>query len=569
MKHSKKTVIPIYTVLILSMTNSNLQMKKSFLIICLTIISITISAQTRQDTIGRIEQIFSRCKAENPGCQLSISQNGQLFFSKAWGLADLERNVALTTNSIIEAGSVSKQFTAAAILLLAQQQKLSLNDDVRKYIPELPDYGKTIRIKHLIHHTSGLKDWGEIAKIAGCPRTTKTYNNADALNIVCQQNNLNNNPGDEMLYSNSNYNLLAIIVERVSGLSLSDFTSKYIFVPANMKNTSWRDNYKRIVPNRALAYKIRDNNYETSMPNENVYGNGGLLTTSEDLIKWNEFYLKGKLGGLSLLDEQITPDTLNNGEINYYAAGLFVQDCNGLHCIRHDGATAGYRCCLVQYPQINLSISFLSNTAEFGPRAVVKEIEDIFITNSKKQNNNSERKQILADNYDCFTGWYKNEKSGDGMFFQGTKNELNVFGDTPLKQTNKNEFIAGDIIYSFQDTNYLKVITPNNFNAGTTDTFNYFKVPTKSIDSNIHQYIGDYYSKNAQASYSILLNDSNKLMLIQKPNQFLKLIPTYTDGYYIDGIDDILYFTRNKNNEIEKMFISAQRARNIEFIKIK
>ena len=140
-------------------------MKKYFLIIYLTTFSIALYAQTWQDTIIKIEKIFSRYKTENPGCQLSISRNGKIIFSQAWGMADLERNAPLTTNSIIEAASVSKQFTAAAILLLEQQRKLSLNDDVRKYIPELPDYGTIIRIKNLIHHTSGLRDWGDIAEM--------------------------------------------------------------------------------------------------------------------------------------------------------------------------------------------------------------------------------------------------------------------------------------------------------------------------------------------------------------------------------------------------------------------
>lgn len=165
----------------------------------------------------------------------------------------MEHNVPLTKQSKIEAGSVSKQFTAAATLLFEQQGKLSLNDDIRKYLPEVPDYGNTITIRHLLNHTSGLKDWGSIAELAGWPRGTKAYINDDALQIISQQKKLNNKPGDEFIYSNSNYNLQAIIVQRVSGMSLADFTKKYIFEPAGMKNTEWRDNYSKVVPNRAIA----------------------------------------------------------------------------------------------------------------------------------------------------------------------------------------------------------------------------------------------------------------------------------------------------------------------------
>src|SRR5262249_49381138 len=154
-----------------------------------------------QDTAAMIEKIFERYKPANPGCQLAISRNGQVIFSKAWGMADMEHSVPLTTESILEAGSVSKQFTAAAILLLEQRAKLSLNDDVRKYIPELPDYGTPITLRHMMQHTSGLKDWGSVMSIAGWPRSTKTYNNDDALYVASKQHTLNNKPGDEYIYS--------------------------------------------------------------------------------------------------------------------------------------------------------------------------------------------------------------------------------------------------------------------------------------------------------------------------------------------------------------------------------
>lgn len=544
-------------------------MKKYFLIIYLSTLSIALCAQTWQDTIVKIEKIFSRYKTENPGCQLSISRNGKIIFSQAWGMADLERNVPLTTNSIIEAASVSKQFTAAAILLLEQQRKLSLNDDVRKYIPEIPDYGTIIRIKNLIHHTSGLRDWGDIAEMTGWPRTTKSYSNADALYIICQQNKLNNLPGDEVIYSNSNYNLLAIIIERASGMSLADYTAKYIFEPAEMKNSQWRDNYKRIVANRALAYIKTEKGYETEMPNENIYGNTGLLTTSEDLIKWNEFYLNGRFGTSSLLANQLAPDSLNNGEINHYAAGLYVQEKNGLQCIYHNGSTAGYRCYLANYPQLKLSIAFLSNTSQFGSSAAVKELENYLINYKQYPILKNESKQLTTGEYNNFTGWYKNEKTGHGICILIKNEELILFDNTSLTQTKENEFISGNIIFSFKDYYLLKVIMPNSFGAGTIDTFKYDKIIAKQIIRNIGEYVGEYFSKEAQASCSIILNDNNKLILVQRPGQLIELTPTYTDGYYSDSLEDNLYFIRDLNNKIIKMYISGDGARNVEFIRIK
>ena len=379
-------------------------------------------AQTWQDTVKTIDALFSRCHAENPGCELAISRNGQVIYSKAWGMADLEHHVPLTTASITEAGSVSKQFTAAAVLLLEQQGKLSLDDDVHKYIPELPDYGSPILLRYMMHHSSGLRDWGALAAIAGWPRSTKTYNNYDALDIIVHQHHLNNTPNDAFGYSNSNYNLFAIIVERVSGMSLAAFTRQYIFIPAGMTHTSWRDDHKRIVPDRAIAYAQKNKVYETDMPNEDVYGNGGLLTTAEDLLKWNAWYLGGHLGTPSLLTKQLTTEKLNNGKPNSYAAGLFIDKRHGQLCINHSGATASYRAFLVHFPAIQLSIAWLSNTSEFDAADnPVRQVEDIFLNDPPPGSSGNAKEQqipvtppvfqVSEDELKAYTGTYSSDEA--------------------------------------------------------------------------------------------------------------------------------------------------------------
>jgi CubicO group peptidase (beta-lactamase class C family) len=341
-------------------------------------------AQSWQDTVKAIEALLVRYTPENPGCELAISRNGRVIYSKAWGLADLEHHTTMTTTTITEAGSVSKQITAAAILLLEQQGKLSLDDDVRKYIPELPDYGQPILLKYMMRHTSGLRDWGAIAALSGWPRTTKTYNNNDALDIIVHQHRLNNPPNDVFIYSNSNYNLLTIIVERVSGMSLADFTHEYIFKPAGMTHTSWRDNHKRVVQDRAIAYAQNQGVYETNMPNEDTYGHGAMLTTAEDLLKWNAYYLSGRFGNPSLLRKQLTTEALNNGKDNVYAAGLFISHKHNQTSVWHDGATAGYRAFLSAYPDQGLSFAWVSNTSAFdGTPSIMLKVEDVFLGETK------------------------------------------------------------------------------------------------------------------------------------------------------------------------------------------
>jgi CubicO group peptidase (beta-lactamase class C family) len=355
-------------------------MRKSLFIVLFFSLSIPADTQTWADTSAAIDRVMSMYAADKPGVQLSIARDGRILYSKAFGMADMEHGVAMTLDAPTEAGSVSKQFTAAAILLLAQEGKLSVNDDVRKYFPELPDYGKTIRIANLLHHTSGLRDWGAVSTITGWPRTSKNYTNDDVLSIVAAQRALNFDPGAEYGYSNSNFNLLAILVQRLSGRSLAAFTRERIFIPAGMTHTQWRDDHKRIVPGRAIAYDQKNGEFVTDMPEEDAYGNGGLLTTTEDLLKWQEFYLSGKLGGDALLKEQLRVEPLNDGKPNGYAAGLMLTFEGGkLVNINHSGSTAGYRANLEYLINLHVTIAWLANsslldTLKMKPAGLVRNI---------------------------------------------------------------------------------------------------------------------------------------------------------------------------------------------------
>lgn len=426
---------------------------KKFLFVLLLPLTLTTYAQHWQDTVKNIEAIFTRYKTTNPGCELAISRNGHLLFSKAWGMADLEHHTHITTTTIIEAGSVSKQFTAAAILLLEQQGKLSLDDDVAKYIPELPEYGQAIPLRYLMHHSSGIRDWGAIAAIAGQPRTTRTYTNADALDIIAHQQALNFPPNDQFSYSNSGFNLLAIIVQRVSGMSLADFTRKYIFIPAGMTHTSWRDDHKRVVPDRAMAYALTNNVYETNMPNEDVYGHGGLLTTAEDLLKWNAWYQNGHFGTPSLLPKMLQIDTLNNGEPNNYGAGLFLSKKHNLDYVAHDGATASYRARLSSYPALHLSIAWLSNTSAFDTAAnAAVQTENLFFppqpaaTAAKTQFHPDSLWYPTMNELRSYVGKYYSEEAQAGFTVQLKAAQLYLYRSPetliPLIPAKKDQFIT-------------------------------------------------------------------------------------------------------------------------------
>jgi CubicO group peptidase (beta-lactamase class C family) len=537
-------------------------MKKLPLLLLMAVNCLIASAQSWPDTVAAIEKLFSRYTNTTPGAELAISRNGQVIFSKAWGLADLEHNVPLTTTSPTEAGSVSKQFTAAAILLLEQQGKLSLDDDVRKYVPELPDYGKVITLRHAMQHTSGLKDWGSVMDIAGWPRGTRNYTNEYALYIMTLQPTLNNAPGDEYIYSNSNYNLQAIIVQRVSGLSLAAFTQRYIFEPAGMKHTEWRSNYRKVLPNRAIAYSKNGQQYITNMPNESAYGNGGLLTTAEDLLAWNHFYLGGKFGNPSLLSAQIAIRPLNNGQPNRYAAGLVTDSINRWQAISHTGATAGYRAYLEYFPEAGLSIAWLSNTSAFDNDSLnlSNAVRKLFLRDRSTVVRRNLAVPVAPEKLVAYAGWYRNPRTGAGMKLYVKEGKLSsLYPMANLTAISDNVFMLGNNRLELNNTKKLLYITTG------LDSLYYDRVDSAVInDESLKSYVGEYYSSEADATYHIELN-AGKLLLKQKPTSVFILNPTYKDGF--DSPLGSIYFTRDQKGSVMEFRISIPRARNVSFKK--
>ncbi|AOW10730.1 serine hydrolase domain-containing protein [Flavobacterium gilvum] len=539
-------------------------MKNSTFLCLFLLISTTCISQTLQDTIALIDKAMINYLPENPGAQLSIKRNGKIIFSKAYGKADLEHNTPLTLTSKIEAGSVSKQFTAAAILLLEQQGKLSLNDDVRKYIPELPNYGKVITLEQMMHHTSGLKDWGTIAGLTGWERTTKAYTNDDVLEIIAAQKTLNNISGAEFLYSNSNYNLFAIIVKRVSGLSLAEFTKQNIFIPIGMTNTEWRDNHNRIVKDRAIAYSLTKDGYQTNMPNEDAYGNGGLLTTTEDLLKWNDYYQSGKFGTPSLLPKQIKTETFNNGKMNNYAAGLFIMEFKGHKDIAHDGATASYRAYLETFPDLNLTIAFLSNTSQFdGSKTPLHiAIKNILIAEKVKTETatNETTVDVSEAILNSYIGWYKNDRNGDGLKME-VKDKKLFFNNNPIVPQSETTFKNRQLLVEIN--NQKKELN----SISKTDTIHYTKVEAPVVnDKYLNQYTGKYFSSETNSYINVSLKDG-KLMMYIKPNNEFQLNPTYKGAFNIADFGGNLFFIEKKN-KTTGMKVSLSRVRNIEFIKL-
>jgi len=359
-------------------------MKKTLLIAAIVVLIQSVMPAQQGAAVApapatAVDEIFSKWTSSTPGCAVGVAIGGKPVLAKAYGMSDLERDVRNTPDTIFEAGSVSKQFTAMAVQLLANEGKLSIDDPVRKYIPELPDYGKPLTIRHMLSHTSGLRDWGSVESIAGWPRTTREYTHAHVLEIVSRQKSLNFDPGTKWSYSNTGFNLAAIIVSRVSGMPFAEFSKQRIFIPLGMAHTSWRDDHTRVVKGRAIAYSLDNGEYHIEMPFENVYGNGGLLTTVGDLLIWNENFVNPKVGNPKLIAEMTTVGKFNDGKPLEYGLGLFVEEHRGVRNVYHSGSTAGYRAHLNRFPDSRTSVAVLCNGSNGDASRSANRVSDAFL----------------------------------------------------------------------------------------------------------------------------------------------------------------------------------------------
>src|SRR2546426_6719455 len=290
-----------------------------------------------------VDEVFADLtKRGSPGCALGVYRDGKTIYSKGYGLANLEESVPITPQSVFDIGSTSKQFTAASILLLEKQAKLSVDDDVRKYIPELPDYGEKITILHLLNHTSGLRDYLTLMDLAGI-NTDSVTTDEDALQIIARQKALNFAPGSDWLYSNTGFFLLSVIVKRASGKTLREFAAENIFTPLAMTHTQYRDDHTSLIANRAMAYDAKEKGagYRLDVSYFEQTGEGAVHTSVEDLLKWDENFYSGQIGGKGFLAEIQEQGKLNNGKVLDYAKGLFIQDYRGLHTVSHGGGLGG------------------------------------------------------------------------------------------------------------------------------------------------------------------------------------------------------------------------------------
>ncbi|HJU67645.1 MAG TPA: serine hydrolase [Gemmatimonadaceae bacterium] len=543
-------------------------MRSCIVVAALVVTSHVALAQApqRQDTVARVDSIFARFTTSTPGCALGVSRHGRTVMAKAYGMANLEYDVPLTTESIIEAGSVAKQFTAAAVLLLAQQGKLSLDDQVRKHIPELPDYGAPLTIRHMINHTSGLRDWGTVAAVEGWPRGSRVHTHDHVLDIVTRQRALNFPPGSEYLYSNTGYNLLAIIVQRVSGRSFADFTRTEIFEPLGMTRTSWRDDYTRVVKGRATAYSPTRTGFRLNMPFENVHGNGGLLTTVEDLLRWSANFDHGRVGGPALLREQVRAARLTNGRDIEYAAGLTVARYRGVAEVSHSGSTAGYRAFLTRYPEHGLAVAVLCNHAGAGAVALGRQVANLYLGPAATDPPPPKAVTLAPAALTARAGMYRNAVTGEPLRISVRDGKLVDEGGTeavPLSATVFQNANGGRAVFELGPdgrTRALRLLQADG------DTLLFLPVDAHMpTPDDLRALAGTYTSEEAAATITIV-QQGDKLVLRQRPTVSLELRPAYRDVFEVPT-GDIVRFIRDETGKVTAMSLFLGRVRDLRFEK--
>src|SRR5271168_2018536 len=341
------------------------------------------SGSAQDKSAAAVDEVFADfTKAGSPGCAVAVYRNGRVSYSKGYGLANIEDDVPITPQTVFDIGSTSKQFTAASILLLEKQGKLSVNDDVRKYIPELPDYGSKISILQLLNHTSGLRDYLALMHLAGI-NTDSVTTDEDALQIITRQKALNFAQGSDWMYSNSGFFLLSIIVKRVSGKTLREFATENIFNPLEMIHTQYRDDHKALISNRAMAYEKKDG-YTLHVSYFEQTGDGAVHTSVEDLLRWDENFYSGQVGGKDFLAEIQEPGKLNTGKVLDYGKGLWIEDYRGLHTVNHGGSWGGYRAELLRFPDQHFSVACLCNRGDATPTRRAHQVADIYLGSMMK-----------------------------------------------------------------------------------------------------------------------------------------------------------------------------------------
>jgi CubicO group peptidase (beta-lactamase class C family) len=531
----------------------------------------------------RIDRIFAAyAKADSPGCAVAVVHRGNVLHQRGYGRAHLEWDAPITSSTVFHVASVSKPFTALAVALLAEEGKLSLDDDVRKYVPELPDYGRVVTLKHLLQHTSGLRDVWYLGGLAGW-RTDDLVTDRDVLDLAARQKALEFDPGERFAYCNTGYTIAGIVVRRVTGQTLRAFTQARIFEPLGMKNTHFQEDHREVVRNRASAYSIRSGRPRIAVPTYEAVGSTGLMTTLEDLIRWDRnFYSRG-VGGKSAIDQMLTPGRLNNSEANRYGVGLdyglglVVGRYRGLKTVSHSGTDRGYKAEFLQFPEQQFSVIILGNVDALEPYTMARQVAEIALagqfpeapeprTPPDSRNPRDLPAGPQAHELAAWAGTYWNPRNGASWELSVIEGKL-CLGRKALVPLAPNRFAIGgtsiELVFNAAGEGMPRRMTwldvePEEFEA----------IPRLRLRKDqFEEYAGEYRSDELNVVYKLSVSNGELTVRGWRDN-YGPLRPMVADGFRLSPPAlgaFVVRFTRDQSSKVTGFTLGTSGCTNIRF----
>jgi CubicO group peptidase (beta-lactamase class C family) len=536
-------------------------------------------SQISQEKIIRIDSLFAPWNTPNhPGGSVLISFEGETVFSKAYGLASMEYNIPNTLNTRFNIGSLSKQFTAMGIVVLEEQNKLSFDDDIRKYIPELASYDKTITIRHLLHHTSGIRDLHGLLGLAGW-RPADLETNEDVYRVFKNQRDLNFNPGDEFSYSNTGYIFLAKIIENVTGLTFEKWMKQNIFDPLEMKNTYVETQHDSIKGNKATSYYLSEE-FKRAIAYWGYFGAGNMYSTTEDLNIWLQNFTTPKKEWASAFNTLLTRTPLNNGYKTSYAFGVRIEDYKGRNVIQHGGSVGGFRAVERVFPEDQLHIVILSNYSKSGIGSKANKMSDILLSKSKSHPKEStEQKpktpefvELPKSKLKPFEGvyWSDSEKTSRKVYIKNdtlrySSSENNEWALVP---TSEHAFIMmhpsiKPVVTFDINVHQMTVKTGNNLPG----VFTFLQKDLDMTMNDVNLFVGHYYSPELKTTYSIF-KEGEAIFIEHARHGKMKLKQLYNSIFSTKGPMGIIEMKQDNNERVLGLTMSNGRTRNVWFKRV-
>jgi CubicO group peptidase (beta-lactamase class C family) len=529
---------------------------------------------------SKIDSLFAEYN-NSPGLAVGVYSKGEILFKKGYGIANLDYDIKISPETVFDIASVSKQFTAACIVLLENEGKLSLDDDIRKYIPEMPEFieGK-ITIRNLLHHTSGLRNYLTLMYLSGIS-FDDYFTEQMGLDILARQKELNFGPGSEYLYSNSGYLTLAIIVRRVSGESIGTFAQKNIFDPLEMKNTFIYEDGSKVVKNRAIGYSKEGEDYKREHHFDfAVGGDGQVYTTVEDFFKWSENFKDNTLGNDSFLNKMLTKGILSNGDSIDYALGLSHGVYKNQKTIEHAGAWGGFRAHYLQFPEEDLSVAIFANRGDANPSGKAYQVADLILkdsfidvkTEDKTLNDNKKKPfiKLSTTELEKFSGNYWNVTDSYVRKIYVKNDTLryyrNANSESDLMPISKNKFkminVGSDVIVKFDNKEKLTMtVIVNGAKPGIYKEYE----PVVYEKEGLAGFEGSYYSKELDLNYSLKLEGDLLILYINGSKQ--SPLECIMENLFSNDDYGMFQFKNNKEDKISSFRLSAGRVKNLNFEK--